>query len=746
MARKNRGKRQQAIVATQKQATGNVPTTKTSVAPAGGKQRRRGRGAAQRKIAKDAGPSINGQKVKVDTLSTNNIMSTTNNQIRINVVLGPTVIADLAWGIVAYALSLGYQTFTDNDNDPFYAYVYLSTAITSALANSTPQTQKILKSLGELIDYLRPQVIQKWGSEIVYTFQPNFDPSAFPPTFALGPAGGRTANFYFPSSTIVNGLYPQMQAPAAYSASAGLQAFNSLLAYLSNQGMGEPMELIPFENHRVKPDASAFATCTGIMGGSSSGSGGFELLAMLETFIDTPTMSVFVPITFNSTSKTRSFVQARMTSGSPMWAGLLKSQNTLNSSFHTKTPIRFTCVDFYEIVETICSWMQKVAQEAANDYQNANKPLSTFVLPVTGQEMLILLRQVMVAMFGDSIIATQSMYPSSSIGDPIPFIPFVASSGTGPLGEVGKNFMLPQDLWENIQALLMRRQDHKNGSMYVPLLGVYFGFEFDTSRFVVVRGEESLPLFQVPEADKKILGSRKDGAVNVKMVKTKLGETPIDIVDGNIGAGNFVQLNSPYSYETILQKYLEWTSEIIPFTSTLGQTNKDGGIPVMAVAGDFNYIKVLGQNEKKQFEDMHCDLPERLRPRGKEKKSLMGASPFDGYLIVASCFNSKPLDVVRSISRLWVLPQVLDQGGAFTDETRTIEKSQIYYQAHFSLIGQSNLEQMTVAQKCEAMAQRNVKARNGVETVAEQLYRKVTEVGAGGILGNLTRALLEGWD
>lgn len=686
----------------------------------------------QRKTGPD-NPSVGGN-IPVNTLSGQNVLSTCNKMTAISVPLGPKPVADFCWAVVSYALSLGYMTYAASSSDPYQAYVQLAIVVTGALTNTVPVTQKIWAPVGKIIDYLRPQIVKVGDAEIVFTFSAQYDPTVLPPVYNMGPSGGRTGNMYIPTSTQINGLLPQCVAPVPFTSPAGVAAYNSLMSFLSSKG--NEMELVDFVNHMKRPNASAYAFTSSHIGGSSSETGAISMVAELETFLDDPRLAVWCPQSFNALNKTRCGVRSVETSGSPSTLVCEKMQNTLNPSIHNKTAQRFMPVDFYQIAECVATWMEEVANLAANDFQNSTLPISNYLMSLTGQEFLILLRQVMISMFADSVIATQTIFPSSSNGNPSPFLPFVASANTGPLGEIGKGFRLPQDFYENICSLLERRQRHKNGYEYVPVLGVFEDFDFDPSRFKVTRGELSNNLFVDPDA------AGFESNANTKVVakekpKVKVGESPVSLVDGSIGSGNFVQLNAPYTYQTYLERYDEWLNEVTPFSSVVGTSSKDGGSILLNVSGDFNLIKVASQLEHEKFKKEH-NLPDRLKIRSGKVATY---SPYDSWLVLATAFNTQPLEVVQAITEDWVRPCYVAINNNFVDETTNLQKLQTWNRALFSAIGQDGLDQQTIAQKAKRMAIRNARTRDTAESMADNLYKNMANTGEGGIIGALLQTV-----
>jgi hypothetical protein len=688
-------------------------------------------GKKKNKKTNNDDPSIGG-KFKTVNLSGQNMLATCNNIVAINVPMSNLAIADFCWAVVSYACSLGFMTYTANSSDPFFAYVELAIVATSAITNTVPATQQIWAPIGKILDYLRPQVVKVGNAEYVYTFTANYDPSVLQPTLGMGPSGGRTGNLYIPTSTMVNAVLPQLGVPSPFTSAAGVAAYNLLMLFLSTRGT--ETQLVEFVNHMKRSDASAFAFTTPHIGSSTSGTGAISMIAELETFLNTPRMCVWTTQTFNSINRVRCGVQSSPTSGTPSTLALEKLQNTLNSSFKNKKGTRFMPYDFYQFVEMFLTWMEKIANIAANDAQNVDLPASNFLINLTGQEMILLLRMIFMSMFADSAIATQTIYPSSSIGTPEPFIPLVASANTGPLGDVGKGFRMPQDFVEMLCAATEKRQLRNQGYEYVPVIGVYEGVEIDTSRFVVSRGEVVYPLFIVPEEagfEPGVKPVRKE-ILKKGEVPVKLGETQVNFIDGNVGVNTYVQLNAPYAYSVYLEAYDVWLSPMLPFSSIMGTTTKDGGVHVLAVIGDFVLLKTMSQEEKKDFDKNHS-LPDRM----KKARLTSGVSPYDSFLILATAYNTTPLETVLALTNDWIRPSFIATLNNFADENVVLQKMQSWYRANFTAIGQDGLEQTTIAQRLGRLATRNTKARNTNATMADELFVQISAMGQGGIIGEL---------
>jgi len=675
-------------------------------------------------------------------LSSNNEIPSTSSTIPVKIMMQPQPMYWLCSSLVYTALSKGFQSVCSNLSQPYWAFVYLAKTISKLMSNQTPNSLLLPKFISDVVKHLMLQKVHFEGAEFNYTILPDFDPSTFAPSGNMGP-GIRQAHLFYPGNTYLNGIWPVMVAPAVYNDDVGQQAFNLLMTFISELNGDQPSPNLHLVNvideyQKMKPDASASAFNQSFLGSEAGQSGAVGSMSYNEVPINKPLLSCFTPTAFNAVDRTRYPVCSHATSSSSGFLFPMLMQQSPPISLGLKTPPVIVPHDFGEWVLRVATWLNVFLNLAANDYQNQNVPLSNYTINMTPQDFTLLMRQIIINIFSASQLAAQFYIPQTSNFFPDAIRPLTCSSGSGPFGVTGTNLLLPQEYWEMLYAATMKKGEGKQGRLFIPLWGVYPDLFPALPELTVVRGDDSVPLFQIPElfiSPDKIPKTRKCTPIESKY---GVGEVYIDPVDLSFsGVGNFIQGNNG---EVIMELTNVLNSVIqanAAFTGTLATVSPSGGILKLATNGDFNLFSTIAQSE----------LRDNLAKKFKPIVQRVGVDPYSGVIILVKVFANSPQAAFMQLQAVWQIGSWTLNLDNVTNESDSLLKLKTAMKAIWTIPDDPNSQGMDVFSLALMMGLRNVHGRNGEPTVADKLLVEAAKLGKGGILTALAgigEALLGG--
>jgi len=235
-------------------------------------------------------------------------------------------------------------------------------------------------------------------------------------------------------------------------------------------------------------------------------------------------------------------------------------------------------VDFMEFGSVLLTYITMMQQAAANN--KGENPIDPALLqcPLTIQELLLLLRNVMMQCFKDTQNSVQTTYPAlPPSAESNCFVPFICSTGTCFIDPVP--LKLPLVFIENMRAL-RARPIHRAGSDYewfIPILGKYKTDAFARADFQFAYGEDSYFSFKDPA----LLYQKTTGAGTARRVQM-MAETSIDLIDGD-STGGYVAINSPKRLTELATLYNEWitSSGLSDYSSTLASLGTEDGVRLL---------------------------------------------------------------------------------------------------------------------------------------------------------------------
>lgn len=674
---------------------------------------------------------------KVHDLTTNNVVPTSSSSIPIATSMDPNSMYWLCSSVVYTAIAKGFQSVCANQSQPYWSFVYLAKSISALMTNQTPKSLLLPKCIADVVIHLMIQIVPYGRGKWNYSMLPMFDPSSFQAWGNAGPTT-REINLFFPGTTYLNGVWPIMVAPSPYNDDLGQQAFNLLVTYLTGLNVDgkmphlELVDVIDMYNNMV-PDSSAFSFNLILIGGEAGKCSGFHAMAMSETPITKPLLSCFLTTPSNSIAKTRDAVHGMPTSGSSgMLFPLLIQQSPPFSISEKRYPV-FLPYDFGELVMRIAVYVNQLANVSANDYQSQNRPLTDFTINMTPQDFSLLIRAVVMNIFDTSQLAGQFTYPQSAGFLSSVFEPFVAGSGTGPFGIVGSSLKLPQEYWEMIYACTMRRYG-STGELLIPVWGIYTSLYPDLGSYNVKRGEETLPLFKIPDAyihPKDLPKNRKYSASELMF---GLGEVPIKLPDLSFpGPQNYIQGNDPKVIMVLTAIFNEFLMMSGANTGILATVSVNSGASRLATIG--NWILKISDNN---LDEQQVKLYERMR----KHIVIAGIDPYAYEQVVIKVFRDAPLSALMELQGVWMLACYVFLVNGSVDETTSIRKLKAYTDAIYSIPDSPVGNSISLYDEAVIQATRNTKERDTDRTVADSVLLDLEEKGQGGILVDMAQALL----
>jgi len=219
------------------------------------------------------------------------------------------------------------------------------------------------------------------------------------------------------------------------------------------------------------------------------------------------------------------------------------------------------------------------------DYQErdqvANDP-NKIQLPLTLQELQLILRNEFMQAFSATQFAVQSSYPLSIGENKNPFVPFLC--GVGTYGVSTTPMLLPRYYVENIRCLTMRMRTGKNTLAYIPVIGVYCEDNLNWKDYTY-EGIDMGPFQSLVNPSSAFTYADKSTKSGMRVS----AEQPISIIDGQ-SSGAFYAINHPPGLELLVAKWNEWVVQIKPFTGSLTTIASDGGLNAATVIRNMDIL------------------------------------------------------------------------------------------------------------------------------------------------------------
>jgi len=517
----------------------------------------------------------------------------------------------------------------------------------------------------------------------------------------------------------------------------------------------------PFVN-----DVSSYALFKNAEGtGVTGGGGGIYGMAQLEVPILHPILALVSSgqDSFIFQDPTRNFNWNTPISGDSATLGVMMSTMLSTAYLSMKRNIRAKPVDFLEFGDVMAQWVQGIAQAWCN--ANAKTYLSTtvegiLVSTITLQEMLLILRAVILGCFKESQAAVQGLYPfvPSSSGDN-EFVPFVCSTSTCPL--LGLDMHLPQPLIENIRALSARMVHHGASAhdvqWYLPVLGQYAFDTLQSSDYQVTYDGSDAPItFNIFKSG-ILMYEKTETSLKGEVKKTMLAETFISLIDGACGS-QWLFINDPAHLKDLVAMWNDWIKDLglDTYSITLGTLGTEKGINALAsIAMTRVWAFLEGGTNKREMRK------ENLRERSSSSSSSSSISIVDVRTrlpryrgLFATVYSTRTALVDLSQGEVlsvpyeqflqtWILP--IDEDEVIVGEQSTlIQRWQFIMGEPWSVPRVSAVNGTSMSSLHAVYAAKMVKGQFSEKSDWSELITEMEKSGRGGILSGLIASFVGG--
>jgi len=493
-------------------------------------------------------------------------------------------------GAVSQALYRGWSINTPDDNYPFWALIYQSEALVEFARGAEPLTGNVPYWFNTVIQAIIKTGINFGNGHLTYNFNvPTDVTNSY--LIPIGPPPFKHEyNLGIKTSATVNGLWPVIVAPSAYTLENGARATQNMWLFLEQQFKGsafEPMhKMVPFnQSNGLTNDVSAYAFFENGPGGGFQESGAWFKKLFCESYINAPRFSVFAPVGANPPTN-RSFPQLRCGSGDSISLGSSLVAELKKSQVMSTVQVRYQYLDCLEFIDTyakaICGAQKQRVNTAAfneNMFSNSGYFEDNIQCPLTLLEFSLLMRASMMLYYASNMNG-QGTYPRLATSQTDnEFVVYSTSIGTAPV-PTGNMMMFPLALMANIMACKGRTlyPNSKNPMQYRTLLGQYDKDRLLTENYVVEY------VFEENQISKNCF------AVDPL-------ELDVSLIDGSYGNG-YVAINETEALLRLAETFNAWIIGMGDHFRNVGSLDNDNGSPAFSVCGMTMHVGAVGREQE----------------------------------------------------------------------------------------------------------------------------------------------------
>lgn len=684
-------------------------------------------------------------------------LSLTNqtNAVTVTVPLAINQLANIALAYVSKAFEKGFNANDNSPNAAVNAWGYIVDVLVAYATGGVPMATQLPLWMRCLGDMLSPKTVPFEQGRISYAF--TLDNTNFVPRpegiFDIGfQSYGYEWCFGYPNPTGTVDGFPILNAPSYTKGDTN--SFQSLIQFMA-QNVGDPRrakqsQLVPLSfQTKWKNDVSIYSVTTQQEGLGSGNVGGWAAEAQLEVPIFAPLLSVVTTGITNPLTgfANRFYNRCTQAAGDAIFVGNALCAYYPMQQWKSVRKPKFHAIDFNEFADVLAQWVAGVVQAYINDPEvqtmvntnipgNRNMALTPgIVCPLTLQEMMLLLRNVMMSAFKDTQAGVQSLYPRlpGATNDPFGFVPFTTGAGTCCIAST--DMKLPAILIENIRALVCRHVAHtpRDVQQWIGVVGEYFDDRLVADDYVVTDPETHIETL-VFQTDPQIQEMVFDPKTNKVMAKS-LVEVEISLVDGGTGV-NFVAINDNNRLKALTALWNTWISvnNLAQYSSQLSTFSTELGISSLTSITMTRHWLVTPQSA--QLNDA------RFVDKRLVKARLLSNANYGQRMAIATTSYSVILNApYEQVQSWWILPtNYLHSGPTFASQTllqRTQELSGEPYCATTS----SGATGMVLSEIHSTYASKMLRARNAPLSDTDNFIAEQAAAGRGGILSAIGAAL-----
>lgn len=629
----------------------------------------------------------------------------------------------LALGIILEGYRRGWQSQSDfglPNVYPYFAYVKLYQAFTSAMLGSVQQFQNAPKWYWYICNALQPKTLPFKTGSINYKWKVPQGEEFAVPSYDFNILGRvLRISGVDPSQPLVNGFF-QVVNPPPYDASLSLQAVKSLFALFESQGM---TEIVPqFDTFLIK-DSSAFAVC-GAEYGTSASNGGIVSTIYSARPMSSPILSKF-GVYQPPAGEYQGWDRVLRSGGTPFYVLPRMVEMQYGTELRNIYPPQFLFYNFDEFFEVLALTVGKAMELAAASNVGTVTPC-----PLTSQQVQLLLRHTLMRRFHNHF--AQDMLISET---PNMLLQAFSTAANG-VALTPTNMLLPLFLSENIRATNRVRLDLGKSGGFIDFFPV-LARPVDLNQLANYVTSSGTQIFAAP-------GS----------------EIPINLIDlsyqNGVGGYNYISTEGE-NIVLICETWNQWIKSLSSFLTDLTDPGIEPGIPVLTTVlttaqqmfqqgpSTLNVTRIAGSLTKTPSKK-DLGLPRMQFKRvGAEPES--GSSYF-GNIQISQIFSNIPL-LTPSFKylKVMVVPVALSLGtptGAAKPAMRQVFQLQPFRAPTTGVPTQSATEgSSTALLKHEQMATLDIKSALAAESDVQTELRTLTAMGEGGLFTSLAGIFAE---
>lgn len=695
---------------------------------------------------------------------------TLTNQLRTVTVgkplTGSSLIAFCA-GYLSKAYERGFYASSSAPEVPYYALTFMVNTLASyAQAQAVPTTQMPYWFL-EVCHAISPKIVRNEGGATNYQFVVGTNPVTVPVNSTIGFAAyGNMWSAGKASGTTVNG-FPQVDPTiSGYTELLGAGAFQELAQFMAQSSASDVertmSRLVPSSTQTpFTRDVSAFALVKLAEGTGFTGQGGgIYAQVQLEVPIFHPLFALFGcgQDSFLLQAPTRNYTWALPVSGDPATLAVVASTLLPSRMLSAKRHIRMKPVDFFEFADVLAIWVSLIQTAfiaTLDPSGDIGDRVATAQCPLTLQEVMILLRSVIMGAFKASQSAVQGICPfTPSASTDNEFVAYVCGVNCGPSPMC--DMQLPMPLIENIRALVARFLKYGASAhdvqWYFPILGQYALDVLNPTDYVMtvlVDGTLSeFASFASPAGiwEEEYLGPKGE-------VKTRsLAEVPISMIDGAAGS-NLVFINDPTKIRELSAQWNTWltSSGVQSFSVQTGTMGTDQGINVLcSISMTRIWVNVGGGSHLRGREERLRAYEEKvrkapkvndLRRRLKKNKALV-ATPYATRQAITDTSQGEFLaSAYEQVLQTWILP-INDDEQVVGEQSTILQRWQFQQGEPYSVARVAAETGITLSSLHMAYAAKMTKSQLSEKADWSVFFEEMEKKGRGGILSGLVAGLV----
>jgi len=692
------------------------------------------------------------------------------NQVRTVTVDKPLPTSDLVWfavGFIARAFERGFEPSSAAPYDGYYALTFMANLLASYAQAQAPPVTQMPYWLLCICHAISPKSGPFEGAKVNYQFTVD---GTLPIVPAVNQVIGYSGYGYqwsagWPSGSTVNDFPTVSTSGSSYTTALGAAAFQEICKFMETSAVGMVQKKLsrlvpatvgtPFKN-----DVSAFALFKSAEGTGSSGEGG-GIYGQLQHEVPLlhPLLALFGcgEDSFIAQDPARNFNWMLPIAGDPVTLSALASTLLPTSALKMKRNLRVKPIDFLQFGDVLAQWVQQITQAYYNDVANTitTATATGALCPLTLQEMLLILRAVIMAAFKESQAAIQGLYPflPSSSGDN-EFVPYVCGVNSCPL--IAQDMMLPSMFVENIRALVARKVFHgasqHDYQWYLPALGQY--------ALDVLSSADYLVTYTPAEGSGTPVSAFQTGAIWEKettekgaLVKTRMTEAAISLVDGS-SSTTLVFINDPGQLKVLIGMWNKWltTSGVGSYSMKLCTFGTEPGINALCSIGMTriwaNTSAFEGSRKQRGRESRYADIPKSkevirdTRLKDPKYSGLVG-TPYATRTALIDVSQGEILSApYEQVLGTWILP--IDEDEVIVGEESTvIQRWQFMYGEGYSISRVSAVNGTTLSSIDTVYASKMTKAKLAEKSDVSDFIDQMAAQGRGGILSGLVAGLVQ---